>query len=463
MKHASCSEFRASRRHLLKTGLGLFGLALPQFLGLRGRAAEKPAPAAGFGRAKSCIVFFSWGGMSQLDTWDPKPDAPVEVRGEFGTIATAVPGIRLAEPMPLLARQMGRLAVVRSVCHKAAGHRNAAYWNLTGHPPAGNVADDTAVVPSRKDWPCLGAQAARFKPAAKGFPGTVMVPSPMADRGLLNGQYGGFLGMTCDPLLLRPDRGRPYAGVSPNAGAADLHLPEGVDAIRMGDRRSLASLLDGASPETAGTRALTRYREMASDLLLSPQVAAAFDLEREDPRLRDRYGDHICGQSALLARRLTESGVPLVTVVASAGDLNGGSGDHWDTHGDNFRRLRRDLLPPMEQAGAALLDDLDARGLLDETLVVWMTEFGRTPQVQSGGRNHYPFCYSTAFAGGGIRGGRVYGRSDRHAATPAEAACGPHDLQATILHALGIAPEAQVEDNLGRPLALTEGEPLPLF
>jgi hypothetical protein len=452
-----------SRRQMLTTSLGVLGLSLPDLFSIRASGREKTAPGNGFNRAKSCIVFFSWGGMSQLDTWDPKPEAPVEVRGEFRPIATATSGIQFSEHMPLLARQSERLAVVRSVCHKAAGHRNAAYWNLTGHPVPGNIADDTTVPPSRKDWPCLGSQVARFRPARRGFPGTVTLPHPMADRGLLNSQAGGFLGMNFDPLLMSPEKGRPYAGVSPNAGSVDMHLPEGVDAERMQARYALSQALDGRAADSSGVRALGHYRQMAADLLVSPLVSAAFDLEREDPRVRDTYGDHICGQSALLARRLTEAGVPLVTVVASAGDLNGGSGDHWDTHGDNFRRLRQNLLPPLDQASSALLEDLANRGTLDDTLVVWLTEFGRTPKIEGSGRNHYPFCYSVAFAGGGVRGGQVYGRSDRLAATPAEQACGPHDLHATIFHAMGISPESHIEDNFGRPLALTDGAPLPIF
>jgi uncharacterized protein (DUF1501 family) len=180
--------------------------------------------------------------------------------------------------------------------------------------------------------------------------------------------------------------------------------------------------------------------------------------------MRDSYGRHMCGQSALLARRLTEAGVPLVTIYSSVGDLNGSAGDHWDTHSNNFARLRNDLLPPLERASVSLLDDLAARGRLDETLVVWLTEFGRTPRLNSGaGRDHFPNCYSVAFAGGGIQGGQVYGRSDRIASTPAENGCTPADLHATIFHALGISLDGYVRDNLGRPLPLCDGQSLPLF
>jgi hypothetical protein len=461
-KPAACRDFFESRRHFLGAGLGALGLSLPELLGLRDLGRARASDGGGFGRARSCIVFFCWGGVSQLETWDPKPQAPAEVRGDYRPIATATAGIRLGEYLPSLARHTERLAIIRSVHHQSSGHRNAAYWNLTGHPPMGNVADDSPKPPSRRDWPCLAAQVARFCPGRPGLPGAVCLPYPIADRGLLNGQDAGFLGMNYDPLILRPARGRPYQGVSPSMGGADLHLPAGVSLERMRGRFELLRRAADREPE-AGPN-LDHYRRMAANLLLSPQVSAAFNLEREPERVRAAYGDHVCGQSALLARRLTEAGVPIVTVYASAGDLNGSAGDNWDTHGDNFRRLRERLLPPLERASTALLDDLAARGRLEETLVVWLTEFGRTPRLnRAAGRDHFPNCYSVALAGGGIRGGQVYGRSDRTAATPTDHACGPADLHATIFHALGISRQAHVQDSFGRPLALTDGQVLPLF
>jgi uncharacterized protein (DUF1501 family) len=459
----SCRDFRLTRRRLLHAGLGLGGLSLAELLALR-RAHATSAPGAG--RATSCIVFFSWGGVSQLETFDPKPDAPREFRGDYRPIATRVPGIRVGEYMPLLATQTHRLAIVRSVHHPEAGHRNAAYWNLTGHAPH-TPGNDQTILPSRRDWPCLGAMVARFRPARAGMPGNVCIPYPIADRGLVNGQDAGFLGMTYDPVIVRPAGARPYNGVSPSAGAIDLGLPAEVTRQRMDGRQQL---LDGLQQVHAGTaepvatRGMDHYHRMATDLLTSPPVSAAFDVERETDRVRDAYGRHMCGQSALLARRLTEAGVPLVTVYSSVGDLNGSAGDNWDTHGNNFNRLRNDLLPPLERASVALLNDLAARGRLDETLVVWLTEFGRTPRLNGGaGRDHFPNVYSVAFAGGGVRGGQVYGASDRIASAPAENGCTPADLHATIFHALGISAEAHVQDNLGRPLALTSGQPLPLF
>ncbi|MBM4070494.1 MAG: DUF1501 domain-containing protein [Planctomycetes bacterium] len=445
---------------MLGAGLGFLGTSLPEFFAMRARASAHASLTRSFGRARSCIVLFSWGGMSHLETWDLKPDAPAEFRGEFRPIATATPGIHIGEHMPLLARQTNRLAIVRSAHHQEAGHRNAAYWNLTGHEPLRPGNDDT-ILPSRRDWPSLGSMVSRFRHARAGFPGCVALPYPLADRGLLNGQFGGFLGMHHDPFIIRPAAGRPYAGVSPSSEAAELRLPDGMTGQRVRDRLGLAEALASATSPTPG---FDHYRQMAANLLLSPGVSAAFNLDREPRHLRDRYGDHVCGQSALMARRLTEAGVPIVTVYASVGDLNGSAGDNWDTHGGNFIRLKDRLLPPLEQASAALLDDLAERGRLDETLVVWLTEFGRTPRINGGaGRDHYPDCYSVAFAGGGIRGGQIYGRSDRIGAKPADRPCGPQDLHATIFHALGIPLDSQVTDALGRHMGLTDGSPLPLF
>lgn len=468
MPHASrrttCNDFHSTRRQLLQGGLGLLGLSLPALLGLRGQSRAAATPVGnGFGTARSCIVFFSWGGMSQLETFDPKPDAPREVRGEYRPIATSVPGIHVGEYLPLLSRQLHRLAVVRSVHHPEGGHRNAAYWNLTGHAPH-TPGNDMTILPSRRDWPSLGSMVGKFRQARPGFPGNVVLPYQIADRGLVNGQGGGFLGMNSDPLILRPARGRSYVGVSPTAGSADLGLPTGVAAGRMQGRLDLLQQIQSGGPTASATRPLDHYRRMAADLMLSPQVSAAFDLDREPVRSRESYGDHVCGQSALLARRLTGAGVPVVTVFSSAGDLNGSAGENFDTHGNNFPRLRNELLPPLERASVALLEDLAVRGRLDDTLVVWLTEFGRTPRLNGGaGRDHFPNCYSVAFAGGGIRGGQVYGRSDRIAAAPLDQPCGPNDLHATIFHALGIPLNAHLEDTLGRPLALTDGRVLPLF
>jgi hypothetical protein len=306
---------------------------------------------------------------------------------------------------------------------------------------------------------------AQFRRLPPGLPATVQVPYPLVDTVVVGGQNAGWLGLGHDPVIVRPAGGKPYGGVSRDLGQPVLRLADDVERSRLHARQALSQATDVHGPrlDGAGVRALAHFRQMAADMLLSPRVQAALDVRREPPPVRDAYGDHICGQSVLLARRLVEADVPLVAVVCAAGDLNGSKGDHFDTHSNNFNRLKEALLPPLDRAGSVLLDDLADRGLLEETLVVWLTEFGRTPRInRSAGRDHYPHCYSAALAGGGVRGGQVYGCSDRQAAFPAEHPCGPNDLHATIFRALGIPGDIPLYDNLGRPFALTDGRSLPL-
>jgi hypothetical protein len=450
--HAMAEAF-TRRGWLRRCGVGLLGLSLAEYLGLR----------AAFGRAKACIVLYCWGGVSHLDTWDPKPDAPAEVRGQFKPIATAVPGIRVGEHMPRLAQQMKRLAVVRSVHHSCTAHGKSMYWNRTGHaPPQPEAAMN--LPPSINDWPTLGAQVAKQRRAPRGLPAAVQIPYPLVDNNTLQaGDTPGWLGNVYAPLVLRPNRGTPYGGVSRDLGGLVLNPAEGVDAARLNARLDLSRRLDHLAAESASVRGLAHFQEQAAELLGNPKIRRTLDLDQEPARIRALYGEHLCGQSLLLSRRLVEAGVPLVTVICSAGDLNGGAGDHWDTHGDNFPRLKNALLPPLDQGSSALLDDLADRGLLDRTLIVWLTEFGRSPRMTGTGRDHYPFCYSVAFAGGGIRGGQVYGRSDSQGARPLDFPCGPGDLHATLLHALGIPLDAALMDVQGRPQAIGDGRPLPLF
>jgi uncharacterized protein (DUF1501 family) len=454
-------QFPLTRRHLLKLGTGALGLSLADVLALR-HQARASAATPGHGRARSCIVLFCWGGVSHLDTWDPKPDASAEVRGEFRPIRTRVPGIVLGEHMPLLAQHTDKLAIIRSIHHRSTAHGKGMYWNVTGHPaPSAEVAEN--LPPSRQDWPSLGALIARFRRAPAGLPANVQLPYPMVDNSTLQaGENAGWLGRTYDPVIFRPDRGRPYGGVSRDLGTPVLCRDVDLQAPRLRVREELTRVVDRHFA-AAGPASYLHYQQMAWDMLRRPEVQTAFDLDREPAALRDRYGEHLCGQSVLLARRLTEAGVPVVTVICAAGDLNNSVGDHWDTHSDNFNRLQRDLLPPLDRAASALLQDLADRGRLDETLVVFLTEFGRTPRIRNSGRDHYPFCYSVALAGGGIAGGQVYGSSDRIGALPREQPCGPHDLHATIFQALGIPLDAHLADFAGRSFPITEGRPLPLF
>ncbi len=450
-----------SRRGILQCGSTLLGLSLPQFLQLNSLAGESDS---NFGRAKSCILLYCWGGMSHHDTWDPKPQAPAEVRGEFECIDTATPGIQVGEHIPLLAERTERLAIVRSIHHSCTAHGKGMYWNLTGHPPP-QPAAAVNLPPSRNDWPSLPAMISALRSPGPGMPGAIRLPYPLVDNGTLQaGEWAGWLGVNHDPIVVRTPQGKPYGGVSRDLGSPVLNLSKGIDRGRLQARRQLHSTLESSVGNAQPQRSYAHFHELAMDLLVRRQVRDAFDLSQEPAEVHAAYGDHLCGQSLLLARRLAEAGLPIIQVICAAGDLNGGSGDHWDTHGDNFNRLKKNLLPPFDRAASALLDDLDQRGKLDETLVVMLGDFGRTPKINKGaGRDHYPFAYSVVLAGGGIRGGQVYGSSDRLGAFPHTQACGPRDLHATIFQAMGINLQTRLYDNLNRPHPITDGRPLPLF
>jgi hypothetical protein len=448
-----------SRRRILHTGVGFLSLTLPSFLRIR-RCVEASPLNQPSGKAKSCILIYCWGGMSHHESWDPKPNAPVEVRGEFSPIATATPGIHISEHLPRLAQQTDKLAIIRSIHHDDSAHGRGMYWNLTGHKPprAGNIP------PMRGDWPSLAAMVSRFRTAPRAVPAAVRLPYPMVDNGTLQaGEFGGWLGAKYDPIVIRTPAGTPYGGVSRSLGSQVLNLGE-VDVQRVASRTSLRSLLERPISDEREFESFNHFRNLANDILLSSAVKDAYDLEKEDPKIRASYGDHIGGQSMLLARRLTEVGVPIVQVCAAAGDLNGGAGDMWDTHSDNFNRLRNRLLPVFDRGMSALLNDLSDRGTLDETLVVVLTDFGRTPRInKSAGRDHYPSVYSVALAGGGIQGGQVYGSSDGQGAFPKSLHCGPPDVHATIFQALGISPRAEIRDMLDRPFPVSDGKVLPIL
>ena len=449
---------QCSRRELLTLAAGLGGLSLPALLQLRGTAADADPPATR--KAKSCIVIYCWGGMSHLESWDPKPNAPVEIRGEFAPISTATPGIQISEHLPLLAQQTGRLAIVRSISHDDSAHGRGMYWNLTGHKPprVGNIE------PLRGDWPTLASMVAKFRDTPRGVPSAVRLPYPMVDNDTLQaGEYGGWLGAKYDPIVMRTPLGEPFGGVSRALGSQVLDLGE-ADVERVTARTQLRALLERPISDREDFESFQHFRTLADDILLSSAVKDAYNLDREEARIRAAYGDHIGGQSLLLARRLTEAGVPIVQVCCAAGDLNGGAGDMWDTHSDNFNRLKNRLLPVFDRGVSALLDDLSNRGTLSETLVVMLTDFGRTPRVnRSAGRDHYPSVYSVALAGGGIQGGQVYGSSDSQGAFPHQHPCGPPDIHATIFRCLGISPRAEIQDLLGRRFPVSDGQVLPLL
>ncbi len=428
-----------SRRDVLRTGVG--SLALSGLLAPRAAAAPEPT-------AKACILLFMWGGPSHLDTWDPKPDAPAEVRGPFASIPTSVPGLRISEHFPRLAKLADQYAVVRSMSHTDPAHLSTVHHLMTGRvAPRPNSDADPA---TRADAPHLGSMLGKHRPTAGAVPPAVTLPwqvsHPAAPGGVAPGQHAGWLGAAADPFLVTGDPNSPTFAVG---GLA----PTDVSPGRFARRRQLLAKLD-AGPDAGG---FDGVRAKAADLLASGTVAAAFDLSKESPKTRDEYGRHPHGQSCLLARRLVEAGTRLVTV-----NWPDDGQYFWDTHGNNFESHKTRLMPPADQGFAALLTDLARRGLLNETLVLWVGEFGRTPQInpKSAGREHWPRCYSAVLAGGGVRGGAVYGASDAIGAFPREKPVSPADLTATVYHALGVDPGQTVTDPLGRPVALTEGTPL---
>lgn len=455
--HAPLSQMAGiSRRTLLQAGgVGLLGLSLPRLLAAQqqGDAAALPP---GAGRAKRCIFLFMWGGPSQLDTFDMKPEAPDEVRGSFKSISTPVPGLQICEHFQKLAPHMDKVAVIRSLNHSDPAHLSSGHATLTGHQAPELNSD--AAPPSERDTPHLGSTLARVRPTTGALPSFVTLPwlayHPAAPGGQAPGQHGGWLGRRFDPMLLTGDPGDPKWNVS------ELSLAQGISLERLQHRQALLGTIDAQREQLAragGAADLGAWQSRAFDMLGAPAARAAFDLAQESDTDRDRYGRNTHGQCVLLARRLVERGVSLVCV-----NWHNDGRNFWDTHGNNFKRLKNDLIPPADQALAALLEDLSARGMLDDTIVAWVGEFGRRPQIDRGsaGREHWPYCYSGLLAGGGIRGGAIYGASDAHAARPAELPVTPRDYAATILAALGISPEIMLPDRLGRPLRVCDGAPL---
>lgn len=447
------SKSPLARRSVLQVGASsLLGLSLPQLLAARAAAESLP----GFGQAKRCIFIFLWGGPSHLDTLDPKPQAPDAVRGPFQPIATTVPGIQVTELLPRIASRMHEVALIRSLGHSDPAHLSSVHTTLTGH--LAPVPRSDAEPPSERDTPHLGAVMAKLRPAPAGLPGFVTMPwlayHPAAPGGQAPGQRGGWLGRAYDPMLVEGDLAQPDWTVPA------LQLHDGLTRARLSSRQALLEEVNRqrlALDQSAAGQNLTSYQQQAASLLTSGEVREAFDLQQESDALRDRYGRHIHGQCVLLARRLSERGVPLVSI-----NWHNDHHTFWDTHGNNFNRLQHDLCPPADQALAALLDDLRERGLLDETIVAWVGEFGRSPQINTGssGREHHPFCYSGLIAGGGIRGGAVYGESDSQGRFPARDPVSPQDYAATLMYALGIPEEFSLLDREQRPRPLYAGRPL---
>jgi hypothetical protein len=434
-------------------GFGFSALNLAGLFRLEAAQAARTTGRAARAKIKSCILLFHYGGPSHLDTWDLKPAAPREVRGEFRPIPTAVPGVHISEHLPRSARLTDQLAIVRSLHHPMRNHNAAAVEALCGRTPLKGdlelLADDTNA------FPCYGAALSYLSPGNPLIPTHVALPHVMYNVVVLPGQTDGFLGSAYAPFQVTRDPSLPDFRVG------ELMLPADLPLRRLDDRESLLRLVDqqtAGAERLAGRRNMDGFQHKALTLLRSDAVRRSFDLSQETPHTRDRYGRHKLGQSALLARRLVEAGVRFVNVNDKVHNAQTGN---WDSHENNFNRLKNDLLPPADQAFSALIEDLAERGLLDSTLVIWIGEFGRTPLINKhGGRDHWPSCFSMVLAGGGVKGGVVYGASDKVGAYPDADAVGTGDLAATIFGRFGLDPTTEIRDVTGRPYRLAEGRPI---
>jgi hypothetical protein len=448
------------RREWIRAGaLGAGGLTLPALLGAQAAPPAVAGSGPGFGRAKSIILIQLLGGPAQHETWDPKPDAPAEVRGEFDAIATRTPGLLVGELMPRLARQSHRLAVLRAMVTGDNAHSSSGYYMLTGVPHIPMTQENVTPRPPNLH-PSIGGVVRRLQPTVNGLPSSVHLPEPLYNDGRITwpGQDGGWLGRAADPWLLVCD---PSAA---DFKIPDLALAEAMTTERFQQRRHLRESLESHLASLERRQIPDGFDDQtraAYDLLASTASRAAFDLSSEPDALRDRYGRTRFGQSLLLARRLVEAGVRLVQVnwTRIDGKENNGA---WDTHTVHNRSMKEWLMPLMDAAVASLLEDLGERGLLDDTLVAWTGEFGRTPKFNArAGRDHWGRCFSIALAGGGVSGGQVIGESDAHAAHPVSGVVRPEDLTATLFHAIGFPPQQEIHDPLGRPLPLSRGRVIP--
>ena len=457
MPTSACHSYHSmSRRHALKVGgLGLLGLTMP---GLLSAAAIEQARIKA--RAKSVIFLFQWGGPSHIDMFDMKPGAPEGIRGPYKPIASKADGIQVSERLPRTAQIMDKVTLIRSMHHDMKNHNSAGYYALTGHAPP---SDDQRLRDSLELFPGYSSVVDKFAPGGGEMPTAVSYPHVISDGSVTPGQHGSFLGKAHDPLLVLQDP------ASAAFALPELSLPEGIPFERMQARRELQKLVDRQArlmDFSAKARGLDGYYDKAMAMLQSPKLRDAFNLAAEPEKVREAYGRSTYGQSCLLARRLVEAGTKFVTVYFS--DTIGGQktdGGGWDTHGFNDTRMfpiiEKYHLPMTEQTLPTLLTDLDERGLLDETLVVWMGEFGRTPNINKNvSRDHWPQCYTTLLAGGGVKRGFVHGASDRTGSYPAENPVRPDDLAATIYYALGIDPHTEIRTASDRPVLIADGKPV---
>ena len=466
-----------TRREMLQVGtISVMGLSLSDVLATR-CAADSPRLHGRLAEPKSVIYIFLSGGLAQQDSFDPKPDAPDNIRGEFNPIRTRIPGVLMCEHLPRLAERIDKWAMVRSLTHPSNDHSLGHHIMLTGHSQAPIGFNPS--MPRPGDFPSITSIAGNLVPKRNGLPSAAVVPFNYIHHTgrIIPGQFAGEMGHRHDPWLIQashncagygacPDcfdhQRRPHEHVgTPVFQPPVLRLPEGLDPARLNSRRGLLELVDHqrAAHEVSGSD-LDQHRASAMSLLTSSRVRAAFDLSNESNQVKDAYGQNLFGYSCLLARRLVEVGVSMIQV-------NLGRNETWETHGNAFPHLKNDLLPPMDRCVAALLDDLDARGMLETTMIVMAGEFGRTPRISHlpqhyalPGRDHWGAVQTVFFAGGGVRGGTVIGSSDRNGGYPATSPQTPETMAATIYDALGIPQSTMWRDAAQRPHHVYHAEPI---
>ncbi len=463
-----------SRRDLMRVGgASLLGLNLPQFLQWKAQAAETGVSALkgakGFDTAKSVLMVFLQGGPSHVDIWDPKPDAPLNIRGEFKSIRTKIPGTHISEHMPMMAEQLDKCTLIRSMSYTPNGlfnHTAAIYQMLTGYPPDKVSPSGQLEPPSPADFPTAGSHIAKRKPPVGPVLPFVELPRPLQESGVIGkGGAAGFLGKAYDPYRLYQDPNKPIQ-------LDDLTLRKDIPPQRLKDRFELLKGINGSMPDlekALNDYAIDEYYGKAYDLVLSGKARDAFDLEKESEKTRDRYGRTTFGQGLLLSRRLIESGTRFVQMNWPAVANGNAEVDSWDTHAANFGPLKNLHCPVLDRSLSALLEDMSQRGLLKETMVVAVGEFGRSPRIgvsTSGnanapdGRDHWPYCYSAVVAGCGIGAGQQYGESDQTASSPKDKPVHPNDLLATVYYALGIDPDTTIYNHLNQPRELVKGKPV---
>ena len=437
-----------TRRAVLRVGgAGLLGTTFPQLV------AAKASPKA---TAKAVIFLHQWGGPGQHETFDPKPDAPDNVRGWYKSTKTKIPGVIFGEKIPRLAAMADKFTVIRCLQHTMKNHNSAGYYSLTGVAPP---TDDQRLRDSLEMFPAYGSIVDKLAPAPKGVASFVSFPHVIADGSITPGQHASFLGKGHNPLFVNQDPSRA------DFRLPELTLPENLSVQRLENRKDILKLIDEQSDLLEGSlvaQGLDESYQKAVAMLTSPRFKAAFDLTKESKATREKYGKTTYGQSCLLARRVVEAGAKFVNVYYARSI--GGSGQGWDYHGfrgESVTGRLEELLPVADQTLPALLTDLEERGMLDTTMVVWVGEFGRTPKISSnGGRDHWPQCYCAVVAGGGAKAGHVYGASDKLGAYPTVGQARPEDLAATMFEALGLNHEAEIADKLNRPLPISRGKPI---